>query len=136
MRWVDEAAHVTLRERFVTIALVDFWWGFVVWLPPVNQFAHSPLYSHMADLGGRNVWGPLFMVIGVALFVTSVFRLDGWYRPAVMLSAVAWMYVLFAYLLALPSSTAIPVTFYLIVSHGWAYMRLTPRRNHDVDVSG
>lgn len=117
-----DRAHKTVRFG---IAFANIWWGFVVALPSAHQFSHSTLYKTLGAVASPQVWGAMFMAIGLALAIGVALHASRLRGVAALLSAMAWIAVFVNYVIALPSSTALPVTAFFVLVSMMLYVRET-----------
>lgn len=113
------------------IGLVDIWWGLVVLIPGTHQFNNSKLYNYLDKTGTPLEWGGSFVFFGATFIVGLMLRSYCISHLAALLSTCAWLVVFVCYALAIPTSTALPVTAFFVAVCILLYVGDVRNQDHD-----
>lgn len=77
----------------------------LLWLGGQNAFATSKNYDPMAMFGKDDLWGTIFLVIGLATFALQLPRKDNMRRIALMANALIYTFIGVSFFASFPLTT-------------------------------
>jgi hypothetical protein len=131
--WIVLQAYDTETVEIMS-GLTALAWGLWLLAPWWHTITVAPGYAVFRDLASEWQWGALFAACGAAQMASVESDSRCWRKAATVALFVGWSLVGWGFLLANPSSTAIPAVFVLALANGWAYVRtamLRPRVTGD-----
>jgi len=108
------------------LGILALWWGTVL-VFPFGQFTNSNLYSFMNYLAPEYVWGYAAWGAGTLMVLGALKGCERMSKLGLMTGFLLWMFVLLTYAISLPTSTAVPITAFLVWAHVLGHLVLHVR---------
>lgn len=109
-----------------SLGTLALWWGAVL-VFPFGQFANSTLYRFMSYLAPEYVWGYAAWGAGTLMVLGALKGCERMSKLGLMTGFLMWCFVLLTYALSLATSTAVPITAFLVWAHVMGHLVLYVR---------
>lgn len=104
------------------MAMLLVLWG--VWLLlPFNTFTETSIWQAMAPIAGENVWGLVFLGLGLAEIATLYWHLLTWHNALMLVNFSLWSFISAGFWFSLPTSVAPPTYSLVALFAAWVYLR-------------